>query len=57
MWEERTGIVKTFVFDVKHWGWHTAFYNFRFLLGESILPGVHKHISVRDTNEACDHCE
>lgn len=31
-------------------------WNLRFRLAWAILPGAHKHVSVRDVNEECDRC-
>lgn len=50
-------IVSNFRHDVREWGWRVAVNNARFLIGSAILPGNHKHISVRYGDEKeCDRC-
>lgn len=34
----------------------TFIWNLRFYIGQAILPGKHKHISVRKTNRPCSRC-
>lgn len=51
-------MIRNFVHDVRHWGWRTAWWNLRVLLGVTFLPGNHHHVSVRQVlDEAeCDKC-
>ena len=49
--------IKFWAHEVQTWGWRTAFYNARFMLGYAILPGSHKHVSVRAEGDELDCCD
>jgi hypothetical protein len=34
----------------------TFLWNLRFRIAWALLPGSHKHVSVRETNETCSRC-